>query len=176
VAGVTQQELGLKLRPPTVRLSSQSSLSSSFATRQAWGSRQGLGFVGSLSFVQKLGGSNALTLNYNYNQTPGYSYLENSGRQNLSATLFLGHKDRFRFSASGLMGIDNPIRSLTSSVSYAFTRSWRLDLQHTLYEFGIFSDSDTQIGVARALGPRELFLYWSTQRHRFAIEVGANNF
>jgi hypothetical protein len=176
VAGVTQQEFGVRLRPPTVQLGSRSSLSSSLAARQAWGSSPGVGLVGSLGFVHKLGGANTLTLNYNYNQTPGYSYLNSSGRQNLSATVYLNRSNRFRFSMFGLMGLDNPIRSLTSSASYTLTRSLRLDVQRSLYQFGIFNDSDTQIGIARALGPRELNFYWSKRRHRFAIEVGVNNF
>jgi hypothetical protein len=176
VPGVTQQQIGLRLRPPTLRLGTGSTLSSSLTTRQAWGSRQGLGVVGAVSFTQKLGGNNTLTLNYNYNQVPGYSYLQNNGKQNLSGTLFWHSGNRLRLSAFGMMGLDNPIRNLTGSLSYTLTPSWRLDLQHTLYQFTFFSDSDTQIGIARAFGPREIFLYWSTQRHRIAIEMGVNNF
>jgi hypothetical protein len=176
VPGVTQQQIGLRLRPPQLRLGASSSLTSSIAVRQAWGHRQGTGLVGALNFMQKLGGNSSLSLNYNYNQTPGYTYLRNSGRQNLSASLYYRPGDRLRLSAFGLMGLDNPIRSLTGSASYLITPSWRLDLLHTLYQFDFYRSSDSQIGVARALGNRELFLYWSTERHRLAIEIGVNQF
>jgi hypothetical protein len=176
VPGVNQQQIGLRLRPPMLRLGPSSTLTSSLTARQAWGTRAGPGLVGALSFTQKLGGNNSLTLNYNYNQVPGYSYLQNNGKQNLTGTLFWRSGSRFKLTAFGMMGLDSPARNLTGSLSYTLTPSWRLDLQHTLYNFAFYSDNDTQIGIARALGPRELFLYWSTQRHRIAIEVGVNNF
>lgn len=176
VPGVTQQQVGLRLRPPQLRLSPSSSLTSSIAVRQAWGNREGIGLVGALNFMQRLGENSSLSLNYNYNQTPGYTYLQNSGRQNLSASLYFRPGERLRLSAFGLVGLDNPTRSLTGSASYLITPSWRLDLLHSLYQFDFFSSSDTQIGIARALGNRELFLYWSSEHRRLGIEVGINQF
>jgi hypothetical protein len=176
VPGITQQELGVRLRPPLVRLGPSSSITSSFSLRQAWGHQPGLGVVGAVNLMQKLGGSSSLSLNYNYNQTPGYSYLQASGKQNLSASLFFRPDDRFRLTAFGMMGLDNPMRSLTGNAAFLITPSWRLDLLHTHYGYHFYNSSDTQIGIARALGNRELFLYWSTERHQITIEVGINQF
>lgn len=176
VPGITQQQIGLRLRPPQLRFGPSTSLTSSLTVRQAWGHREGVGLVGAVNFTQRLGGSSSFSLNYNYNQVPGLSALRNTGRQNLSATLFYQPGDRFRLTAFGLMGLDSPIRSLTAAVSYKLTPSWRIDFQQTLFQFDLFRDHDFQIGIARALGPREILLYWSRARHRLAIEIGVSQF
>jgi hypothetical protein len=176
VPGVTQNLLGLRLRPPQVKLGPTSSITSSLGVRQAWGDYGGFGLAGAVNFLQRLGGNNQLSLNYTYNQSPGYRYSRNSGKQNVSGTLYFRPGNRFRLQAFGLYGIDNPIRSLTAGASYEVTSSWRLDFQQTLYHYDFYSEHDFQVGVARALGARELALYWSARRHRYAIELGVSQF
>ena len=74
------------------------------------------------------------------------------------------------------MGIDSLSQSLTGQVSYNLTKAWRVELLQSFYRFNGFGALDSEIGIARKLGQRELLLYYSTQYHRVLFELAASQF
>jgi hypothetical protein len=178
VPGDQSRELGLKLRPADLRLGKRTRVGSALSLREVWGSRSrdGLNVVGNANLSHGFGRGGHLSLNYSYNDFSGSQLFRSSGKHALSGTFSLGHGGRLRFTAFGMMGLDSPLRSVTTDLSYRLTSSWRLDFEQTMYRFRSFSDRDQQVGLARKLGDREVALFWSRNTHRFTLEVGASSF
>ena len=77
---------------------------------------------------------------------------------------------------SGSLGLDSPTKTMNANAAYSFGPLWRLELQQTAYSFPTLHESDLQFGLSRALGQRDLKLYWSTLRHRIMFEVAGGGF
>ena len=65
---------------------------------------------------------------------------------------------------------------MNANAAYSFGPLWRLELQQTAYSFPLLHESDLQFGLSRAIGPRDLKLYYSTLRHRILFEVAGGGF
>jgi hypothetical protein len=99
-----------------------------------------------------------------------------NGRANATLNLTFPVSNRFRMMALTSMGLDSQNRNALMQMSYQLSPKWRLDLLHSLYRLGGFGAADSQLGIARAFGNRELGLYWDTAERRFIFELGAARF
>jgi len=146
--------------------------------KQVWGSRDrsGLGLAGALAFNQPIGQTGGLTLNYSYNRFPGNTFYGTAGRQNVSGSLRLSPARRLFLGAFGSMGLDSPTRNISMSAAYSFGPRWRLQLQQTAYHFRSLQEQDLQVGLTRAIGSRDVTLYWSTLRHRIMFDIAGGGF
>jgi invasin-like protein len=177
VAPSFSRELGVRLTPAMLKLG-RGGLSSWVSLRQVWGSRDqsGFGLAGALAFNHPIGKMGGLSLNYSYNRFPGNTFYGTAGRQNLSASLRLAPTRRLSMGVFGSVGLDSPTRTMNANATYSFGPLWRLEVQQTAYSFPNLSESDLQFGLSRALGQRDLKVYWSTLRRRIMFEVGSGSF
>jgi len=175
----TQYEaVGIKARPQPVGLPLGLTLESSAALRMVHGgynSGFGPAFETHLRRALPRNGQLAIGLNYNH-LTAVSDLLPTTAKLNATLNLSYPITSRLRLSALGSMGLDAPTRHSIFAASYQLADKWRLDLLHTMFRFGEFGNYDFQIGLARALGGRELGIYWSRVEHKFIIEFGAARF
>jgi hypothetical protein len=171
------RELGLRLSPALLKLG-RGGLSSWVSLKQVWGShdRTGIGLAGALAFSRPLGRTGGLNLNYSYNRFPGNTFYGTTGRQNLSSSLRLSPTRRLSLGAFGSVGLDSPNRSFSTSAGYLLGDVWRLEVQQTAYSFRNLQERDLQLGLTRAIGVREVTLYWSRLNHRIMFEIGGGAF
>lgn len=170
------RELGVRLTPSIAKLGG-GAVSSWLSLRQVWGSRDqsGLGLAGSLAFNHPIGRTGGFNLNYSYNRFPGTTFYGTAGRQNLSASLRFTPIKRLSLSAFGSLGLDSPTRTITAGGTYSLNSLWRLELQQTAYHFSTLQESDLQFGVSRAIGQRDLQVYWSRLRHRIMFQINGGS-
>jgi len=173
------QAIGLKARPKSVQLAKGLTLESSAALRAVSGNTPNAGFGPALetSLNKQLPRNGYVKLGFGYNQLATVNdLLPNTGKMtaNLSANYAVTKKLKLTY--LGTMALDVENRNSIFQVSYQLTPKWRLDALHTLYQFGQFGNFDYQLGIARALGSRELAIYWSHHQHKFVFEFGAARF
>jgi hypothetical protein len=172
------QTLGLKVRPATVQLAKGLTLDSSASLRGVSGGRNaGFGPALEMALRKTLPNNGSLSVGVNYNHLATISdFIPTSGKMNATLNATYPVSKRFRISAMGMMALDAESRHSIMQASYQLSPAWRVDLLHTFFKFGEFGDFDYQLGVARALGNRELSFYWSRREHRFMVEFGAARF
>ncbi len=177
VAPSFSRELGLRLTPSLLKLG-RGGISSWVSLKEVWGSRDrsGFGLAGALAFNHPIGKTGGMTLNYSYNRFPGITFYGAAGRQTLSGSLRLSPMRHLFVGAFGSFGLDSPTRSISASAAYSFGPLWRLQLQQTAYHFRTLQEQDLQLGLSRAIGPREITVYWSQLRHRVMFELAGGGF
>jgi hypothetical protein len=177
VAPSYSRELGLRLTPAMLKIG-KGGLSSWVSFREVWGSQNssGFGLAGALAFNHPIGRTGGFSANYSYNRFPGNTFYGTAGRQNLSASLRVAPSRRLFLSAFGSLGLDSPTRSISTSALYSFGSVWRLEVQQTAYRFPTLSERDFQLGIARAIGAREINVYWSRLRHQIMFEITGGGF
>jgi hypothetical protein len=177
VAPSYSRSIGLRLIPAMLKVG-RGGLSSWVSLKQSWGSQNqtGLGMAGALAFNHPIGRGGGVALNYSYNRFPGNTFYGTAGRQNLSGSLRLSPTRRLYLAAFGSFGLDSPTRTISTSMAYSFGPLWRLQIQQTAYHFRTLQEQDMQLGLSRAIGNREVTVYWSRLRHRVMFEILGGGF
>jgi hypothetical protein len=172
------QTAGLKIRPATANLGGGFTLDSSASLRAVTGGPQaGFGPAIDTQLRKQLPRNGYLSVGVNYNHLTSVSdLLPNQGKVNATVSAMYPITNKLRLTAMGNMALDAQSRHGILQASYQINPQWRFDFLHTLVQFGGFGDSDSQFGIARDIGGRELGLYWSRRQHRFIIEFGAGRF
>jgi hypothetical protein len=169
---------GLKARPKSLSLGSGFTLDSSVALRSVFGGlNAGFGPAMEASIRKTLPNNGFLSFGVNYNHLATINdIVPTVGKLNATLNLSYPISKRIRLAAIGNMALDANSRHSILSASYQISDHWRFDVLHTMFQFGQFGDFDMQFGISRAIGSRELGLYWSRAEHRFIIEFGAARF
>lgn len=178
VPAAQYQAVGIKARPRSISIARGLSLDSS-ASLQAvsGGARSGFGPSLETHLRQQLPNNGHLTFGINYNRlTQVTDFLPSQGRLNATFSASYPVNSRLRLTALGSAALDAETRHSLLMLSYQFSKTWRLDALHTLFEFGTFGDTDYQFGLARPFGDRELGLYWSRREHKLILEFGSSRF
>ncbi len=178
VAESQYQSLGLKIGARPANLGKGLSLNSSATLQGISGSsRNGFGPALETSLQKTLPNNGLVSFGLSYNHLASVTdLLPTTGRTNATLNLTYPVSSRFRLLAIGSMGLDSPNTHSIFQASYNLNQKWRLDLLHSMFQFGGFNDFDFQVGIARAIGNRELGLYWSRREGRFIVEFGAARF
>jgi len=178
VPGMQYQAAGIKVRPASVTLGSGLTLDSSASLRAVSGSqRSGFGPALETTLRKTLSNGGSVSVGVNYNGLTGaYDLMPLQGKVNATLNLMWPVTKRLKLSALGNMALDAENRHSILQASYQLTPQWRVDLLHSLFQFGQIGNSDYQFGIARMLGDRELGLYWSQREHKLVIEFGAGRF
>jgi hypothetical protein len=169
-------EVSLRARPANINILKGLSFSNSATTKLLWGTTSGPALAASSGFNYALPGNTLLNLGYSFDQAPLYRSAIRQAKHNLSATATTSPFKQLRASLYGTMGLDSTSRTLAGNLSWTFIPQWRLDLLHSFYQFNGLGMQDIQVGLARKIGPRELILYYSTQRQAILFEIAASNF
>jgi hypothetical protein len=171
---------GVRARPQPTKLPYGFTLDSSAALRGVMGMgnvNTGIGPAFETNLRRPLGNNGFMSIGLNYNPLITVNdFFPNQGRLNSTFNITYPITSRLRLAAFGSLSLDSPNRHNVLQASYQFAPKWRLDLFHTMYRFGGFSDFDLQFGISRAIGNRELGIYWSRSDHRFFFEFGAARF
>jgi hypothetical protein len=172
------QAVGVKARPQSLGLGGGFTLDSSASLRMVSGGyNAGFGPAFETQIRRTLPNNGYLSFGLNYNHLTAVSdLLPTTAKMNATLNASYPITKRLRLAAMGTMGLDANTRHSIFSASYQFSDKWRLDMLHTMFRFGEFGNYDFQIGLARALGGRELGIYWSRVEHKFIIEFGAARF
>lgn len=174
------QTVGARLRPRPVSLMKGLSLDSSLALRAVNGTgstRSGFGPALETQIRKSLANNGMVALGFTYNHLASINdFLPSQGKMNATLNAGLPITKKLRISALGSMALDAPSRNVVGQLSYQMAPKWRLDLLHTMFQYGGLGDFDYQFGVARELGGREMGVYWSRRRHRWLFQFGAARF
>jgi hypothetical protein len=178
------QALGIRARPKLISIRDGLTLESSAALRMVKGSgtvQSGFGPSFETNLRQKLPHNGTLAVGLNYNDLAGLNDIfATTGKMNATFNANYPVTKKFRVSAFGSMALDAPSRNSIFQASYEFAPKWRLDVLHSMFQFGTqngaFGATDFQFGISRALGNREASIYWSRQEHKFLFEFGGVRF
>lgn len=178
VPGAQYQSFGVRARPKSVRLMEGLELDTSASLQAVTGNTNaGFGPAFDAQLRKALPNNGTLSLGLNYNRLATvYDLLPTQGRLNSTLSANYPITPRLRLTALANMALDAPSRHSIFQLSYQATKIWRLEVLHTLFQYGQFGDYDFQFGISRPLGGRDLGLYWSRREHRFIIEFGASRF
>lgn len=177
VGGLQTESVTAKLRPQAKQLAKGLTLESSVAVEAITGTLKGFGPAAEIHLNKTLPRNGFLTFGIQYDQLAQVaSLLPTQGKINstLSATVPITKK--LKITALGNLALDAQSQSSVIQASYALSSKWRLNALQTMFQYGTFGAKDTQFGVSRALGERELALYWSQREHKFVFEFGASRF
>lgn len=158
---------GLRLSPSTVATTALT------AGRNLAGSTSGgvANFIFSLS--QRVGSSANLSVNYMYDQRPGFGP---GNRHRVGGQFLLTRGNKWSLSTIGNYSLDGGSASLFGQLSYYISEGLRVDLRSTYFRTRNFPFSDYEIAIAKTLMGRDLIVYWSKQRHRIQVEYAAATF
>jgi len=172
------QMVGLKLRPQAARLSKSMTLEGSTSLRAVGGGvGAGLGPAFESQLRKQLPNNGYLSLGLNYNHLATVDdFLPSTGKTN--STFFMSYPvtNKLRISALANMALDAESRNSLAQLSYQVAPGWRLEMLHSMFKFGNQGNFDYQFGISRAIGNRDLSVYWSRREHRFIVEFGAARF
>lgn len=176
--GTQYQTVGLKLRPRPAQLMKGLTLDSSASLRTVMGGfNSGFGPAFETQLRKTLPRNGYLSFGINYNHLASINdFAPVQGKINTNLNVSYPVTSKFRITALGTMALDAESRNSLLQLSYQISESWRFDVLHSLFRFGGFGDSDYQFGISRAIGGRELGLYWSRREHKFIVEFGAARF
>jgi hypothetical protein len=175
---VEYQAISAKLRPQTLNLGAGFSLDTVASLRAVNGNtRSGFGPALETNFRRALPNNGTLSFGLNYNPLTTVSSLYSmQGKLNSQFNLSYPITSRLRITALGSAALDGRSHHTLAQVSYQVAPKWRLEVLHTMFRFGGFDDYDMQFGISRAIGSRDLGIYWSRREHRFIVEFGAARF
>jgi hypothetical protein len=178
VPGTQYHTIGLNLRPKSVQLGKGFTLDSSASLRAVSGGfNSGFGPALETQVRKQLGTKGQLSFGLNYNQLQSVDDLiPFTGKLNVTANVFHQITPKLRIAALGTMALDAESRNSIVQASYQLSDSWRLDMLYTFFRFGQLGNYDYQFGVSRAIGNRELGVYWSRREHKWILEFGAARF
>jgi hypothetical protein len=172
------QTFGIKLRPAAVNLGSGFTLDSSATLQSVFGNQnQGFGPALETNIRKALPRNGYVGFGLRYNSLGAFdSLIPVEGKLNGTFNLMYPVTNRLKIMALADMALDAPSRHSIIQANYQLTDKWRFEMLHTLFKFGEFGNYDYELGVARALGNRELALYWSRREHRWMVQFGAARF
>jgi hypothetical protein len=172
------QTFGIKARPRSLDLPFGLTLDSSASLRAVSGkTNNGFGPTFETQLRKQLPNNGTLSLGLNYNHlTTVNDLLPYTGKLNSSLSLSYPVTNRFKVAAIANAALDADSRNSLLQASYQITPQWRFDFLHTLFHMGQFGESDMQLGISRALGNRELSVYWSSRQGKFIVEFGSSRF
>ena len=175
---VGYQSIAAKLRPRTVNLGHGFQLDSAAYLRGTTGNvNNGIGPAFETNIRRPLPNNGFMQFGVNYNALTTVSDLfPAQGRLNGTLSLTYPITSRFRVSAIGSMAFDGKSHHSLLQAVYEFAPKWQFEMLHTMFRFDDFNDYDFQFGISRALGDRNLGLYWSRRDHRILLEFGASRF
>lgn len=179
IPGAEYQSVGIRARPKTVQLMKGLELDTSTSLQAVTGSGNSAGFGPAFDaqIRKSLPNNGTLSLGINYNRLASINdYLPSQGRLNGTLSASVPVTRRLRLTALGNMALDAESRHSVLQLSYQATKQWRLEMLHTLFQFGQFGDQDYQFGISRPLAGRDIGIYWSRREHKFIIEFGASRF
>lgn len=163
--------LGLRLRGQfdPLRLSPRTSLNSSFALSQRWGTVRGLGVDANVGLTQTMPWG-PVNLNYDYLSDSGLASALAGGRQRLSleSAYTVGRTDLHLLASRSL---DADVTSFYGDASYQFSGLYRFSLGYTLDTYFGDRSLDYTLMFSYRLGLRELGLLWSNRTKRLGLEV-----
>jgi hypothetical protein len=172
------QTFGIKARPRSLDLPLGFTLDSSASLRAVSGrTNNGFGPAIETQVRKQLPRNGTLSLGLNYNHlTTVNDLLPYTGKLNSTLSLSYPVTNRFKVAAIANAALDADSRNSLLQASYQITPQWRVDFLHTLFRMGQFGESDMQLGISRALGNRELSVYWSGRESKFIVEFGSSRF
>jgi hypothetical protein len=172
------QTIAAKLRAQPINLGAGFTLDTTGYLRLTNGSvNSGFGPAFEANIRRPLPNNGFMAFGVNYNSLTTVSDLfPSQGKLNSTFNLTYPITSRLRLTALGSMAVDGQSHHSILQASYEFAPKWRMELLHTMFRFGNYSDYDFQFGVSRALGSRDLGLYWSRREHKIILEFGASRF
>ncbi len=73
-------------------------------------------------------------------------------------------------------GLEDNSRFSYGNLSYNFSSQWGLQLRSYFYKLGPYSFSDMQYILSKAIGEREVYLYWSKRDKKLGLEISQGGF
>lgn len=175
----------------------------------------GPSFLGNAVMNWKMSRQNNLQINYRYSSRPSYQYrdmdpddgvfkpvrvVERAGSQSVSASLRLGHGDKWSANVFALQGLNYVSSNVFADFNYRLSKGWRFTVRTTenRYQYSksvvtpnpsnpsgppivtlvptIQHLSDMELGLGKVIGGRELFAVWSKKEGRVMLELGSSGF
>jgi len=178
VPGLQYEAIALKATPKQVVLAKGLTFDNSVSLQQVFGgANPGFGPALESSIQKQLPKNGLVKVGFGYNQLASANQLvPNQGLLNANLSANWAPTKRLKLSYLGTMALDAQSRNSIFQVSYQLAPKWRVDALHSLFQFGQFGQFDYQLGIARAIGSREMAVYWSHQEHKFLFQFGASRF
>lgn len=138
--------------------------------------RSGASILGTLSLGQNLGRQGALTVNYDYAQTPESQFGSVSGQHRLSTNLFMGQGTRWSLAVTGSQSLDQPYSTLYGNLRFALGGPWAGRIITSRSRLSRFAYSDMEFALIRRVAGRDIALYYSTTFRRFQVDLSGARF
>ncbi|MEA2554128.1 MAG: hypothetical protein QOJ65_2304, partial [Fimbriimonadaceae bacterium] len=162
---------GVRLRGQfgTINLDKLTSVTSSFALHQRWGTTSGPATYGSLGIVRQMGWG-SMNLNYDYAADDSLASTLAGGKHRLSME---GNYEVGRMSVNlfASKSLDADWSSYYGDLSYQLSGLYRVSAAYTLDKYLADTSLDYNFMLSYRLGVRELGLTWSRKTRRVGLEI-----